>query len=161
MDLDGTLWDHYDISLLTPPFTRISELEIMDSNSVVVRVKKLALEILEYAVKRGFIISTLSWNDPVKALEALRVLGIDKLFHYHATENHPHKALMAHRVVEVVKSRVEICRDKISIIYIDDRELHVEEMKSAFRDLLYIKAWETCRDLSECINLIERYIQVE
>lgn len=158
MDLDGTLWDHYDISLLKPPFTRISELEFTDSTGVVVRVYKLALEVLEYAVKRGFIVSTLSWNDPAKALEALKVLGLDGVFHYHAIENHPKKALMAQRVISAISER-EPCRDDIVVVYIDDRELHLEDMKRAFRNLLYVKAWESCRSVSECVELIERFIQ--
>jgi HAD superfamily phosphatase (TIGR01681 family) len=69
MDLDGTLWDHEDISQLTPPFKRISSEEIVDSSGVVVRVHRIALELLDYASRRGFILSTLSWNDPHKALE--------------------------------------------------------------------------------------------
>ena len=158
MDLDGTLWDHYDISTLEIPFTRISKLEFVDLSGVVVRVQRLALEVLEYAVRRGFIVSTLSWNDPVKALEALRVLGLDRVFHYHAIENHPNKALMAQRVLRVIEER-GLCRDSVVVIYIDDRELHLEDMKRAFRNLFYIKAWESCKTINECVELIEQYIQ--
>jgi len=158
MDLDGTLWDHEDISQLTLPFKRISSEEIVDSSGVVVRVYRIALELLDYASRRGFILSTLSWNDPHKALEALRVLGLENVFHYHAIENHPDKALMAKRVVGEVKKRFEKCRNPIAIIYIDDRVIHLEEMKREFKDLLYIKAWESCKSLSDCVKYIEQYL---
>jgi magnesium-dependent phosphatase-1 len=159
IDLDGTLWDHYDVSILKTPFTKVSELEFIDSNGVVVRVYKLALEVLKYAIRRGFIVSTLSWNDPVKALQALRILGLEELFHYHAIENHPNKALMAQRVLRMIEER-GLCRNNVVVIYIDDRELHLEDMKRAFRNLLYIKAWESCKNIGDCVELIERYIQL-
>ena len=52
VDLDGTLWDHEDISSLIPPFKRLSEFSFADSRGVVVNLNKLA--------ERGFIVFTLS-----------------------------------------------------------------------------------------------------
>ncbi len=158
MDLDGALWDHEDISQLTPPFKRLSNEEIVDSSGVVVRVHRIALELLDYASKSEFILSTLSWNNPSKALEALRALGLEDVFHYHAIEDHPNKALMAKRVVEEVKKRYEKCRDTVAILYIDDRVIHLEEMRREFKNLLYIKAWESCKSPSECVKYIEQYL---
>lgn len=88
MDLDGTLWDHDDTSVLNPPFKRVSELEFTDSLGEKVRLNTVAIEILRYALSHGFITSTLSWNMPEKTLEALKVMEVDKLFHYNAIEYH-------------------------------------------------------------------------
>jgi hypothetical protein len=31
-------------------------------------------------------------------------------------------------------------------------------MKREFKDLLYIKAWESCKSLSDCVKHIEQYL---
>jgi magnesium-dependent phosphatase-1 len=160
MDLDGTLWDHGDISVLKPPFTRISELEFTDSLGERVRLNAMALEILRYALNRGFITSTLSWNMPEKALEALKVMGVDRLFHYNAIEYHPDKASMALKILGSLR-REGRCLGGASIIYIDDREIHLDDMRKALGNLLYIKAWSTCRSTHECVNLIEQWLRLK
>jgi len=43
-----------------------------------------------------------SWNDPAKALQALRTRGLDKLLPFHAIEVHLNKALMAQRVLKTI-----------------------------------------------------------
>lgn len=156
MDLDGTLWDHEDISTLKPPFKKTSDYSFIDSHGVEVRVYRIAVDLLNYALSQGFITSTLSWNIPEIALDALETMGLDKLFHYHAIENHPYKALMAQRIVEALK-RAKCSR--VIPIYIDDREIHVEEMRRAFPGLLYIRAWVTCSDLRGCIEIINNYLR--
>ena len=65
---------------------------------------------------------------------------------------------MAKCVVGEVKKRFEKCRNSIAIIYIDDRVIHLEDMKREFKDLLYIKAWESCKSLSDCAKHIEQYL---
>jgi len=52
---------------------------------------------------------------------------LDRVFHYHAIENYPNKALMALRVVDEVK-RSGRCRGELVIVYIDDRELHLHDI---------------------------------
>ncbi|MGC9131359.1 MAG: magnesium-dependent phosphatase-1, partial [Pyrobaculum sp.] len=39
LDLDGTAWDHLDISSLYPPFRRVSPLKIQDSRGVEVALR--------------------------------------------------------------------------------------------------------------------------
>jgi hypothetical protein len=77
------------------PSRKFPGFEFVDPNGVVVKVRKLVLEVLKYAMRRGFIVSTLSWNDPAKALQALRTLDPGKLLHFHAIEDRPNKALTA------------------------------------------------------------------
>ncbi|WP_051400989.1 magnesium-dependent phosphatase-1 [Desulfurococcus amylolyticus] len=117
MDLDGTLWDHDDISVLNPPFKRVSELEFTDSLGEKVRLNTVAIEILRYALSHGFITSTLSWNMPEKTLEALKVMEVDKLFHYNAIEYHPDKASMALKILRSLREKSR-CLGGASIIYI-------------------------------------------
>lgn len=157
MDLDGTLWDHYDISTLKPPFKKTSRYTFIDSNNVEVHVYELAVKILEYSLERKIITSTLSWNNPEIALEALKTIELDRLFHYHAIENHPDKAKMTLKIANLVK-RSYGCSE-VYPIYIDDRELHLNDMINALPNLLYIKAWKTCTNFNDCIALIENYLK--
>jgi predicted phosphatase len=64
------------------PSIKFPSFEFVDSNGVLVKVRKLVLEVLKNAMRRGFIVSTLSWNDPAKALRALRALDPGKLLRF-------------------------------------------------------------------------------
>jgi predicted phosphatase len=46
----------------------------------------------------------------------------------------------------------------VAILYIDDRVIHLEEMRREFENLLYIKAWESCKSPSDCVKYIEQYL---
>lgn len=138
LDLDGTLWDHEDISQLIPPFKRIDEFTIVDSKGREVRVYRPLIEIVKRVVENGFLLSTLSWNNPAVALDALEKLGIRELFHYHAIEDHPRKEIMALKALKYFKNAYG-CK-AFKVIYIDDREIHLDDMIRVFPDLCFIKA---------------------
>jgi len=158
IDLDGTIWDNLDISALDPPFTKLSEDTIADSQGVRVKLYKDIVEVLKWAKKEGAIIAALSWNIPEKAIAALKAFNIISLFDYLGIESHPDKGLIASKIVRDVESRgykVKPCR----IIYIDDRDLHLKGMKERLGDIIFIKAWREFKTADELKNLILNTLQ--
>ncbi len=157
-DLDGTLWDHKDISSLKPPFKKLGLLEIVDSQGARVRVYEDSLKILNWARKNGAIASTLSWNDPVIALEALRALGLSDAFDYHAIEPHPMKGLMAEKVLARIREERGLVFKPCRIIYVDDRDIHLEEVRGRVGNISFLQAWRDFRDFNGAVLLISRLL---
>jgi len=148
LDLDGTLWDHLDISMLKPPFIRISEDLIIDSLGVKVKLYEDIVKVIKWAKREGAIIAALSWNIPWKAIEALRAFNLLDLFDYLGIEDHPGKGSMALKIVRDLESRgyrIKYCR----VIYIDDRIIHVEDVREKIGDITFIKAWTDFRNEEE------------
>ncbi|MEB3778832.1 MAG: magnesium-dependent phosphatase-1 [Desulfurococcales archaeon] len=154
VDLDGTMWDNPDISMLTPPFRRIDSGVIVDSNGVVVRLYTGMARLVEWARESNAITSTLSWNEPSIAIEALKAFGLLGLFDYIAIEPHPYKGDMAIRVLERVRKerglKIPACR----IVYIDDRDIHLDDMVSKLGDIVFLRAWVDFKGVEDAITLI-------
>jgi magnesium-dependent phosphatase-1 len=160
VDLDGTLWDHKDISALKPPFRRINESTIIDSNRVAVRLKSDMLDLILRAKKRGAIVSTLSWNNPENALDALKAFGILELFDYHAIDVHPRKGEYARRVVEEVKRDLGVELRECQIVYIDDRDIHLDSIRRHLGRIVFLRAWVDFKSAEEAERIIEERICV-
>ncbi|MCE4600101.1 MAG: magnesium-dependent phosphatase-1 [Desulfurococcales archaeon] len=155
LDLDGTLWDHKDISSLTPPFKRINDEVIVDSRGVEVNLYGDMVKLLKWAKERGAIVSSLSWNDPRKALEALKAFNLLGLFDYHAIEVHPNKGEYASRVVDTVESRLGVKLRGCQIVYIDDRDIHLDNVKRHLGEIIFLRAWVDFKDYNEARRIIE------
>ena len=138
VDLDGTLWDNLDISSLTPPFTRIGKDEIADSRGVRVKLNSEVLKLISWAREHGALISTLSWNIPWKAYEALKTFGIVELFDYITVENTDRKDIMIKRLLGKLRD-VNISFDSCEIIYIDDRDIHIEDIYRNIGDIFFLQ----------------------
>lgn len=126
LDLDGTLWDCEDVSLLDPPFRRVGDGVVADSRGREVRVREGAEGFLRWCVGRGVILATLSWNDATKALAVLRLLGLLKYFRYHAIEYHPRKHEMLLKLLSRLRADGVVRPDEV--VYVDDRDLHVGDI---------------------------------
>lgn len=151
LDLDGTLWDHPDISTLKPPFKRVGELVIVDSEGVEVRAYKGMVELLRWARSNNGITSTLSWNVRDIALEALETLNLTRLFDYLMIEPHPRKDRMVKKLLEKIRSERGVAIPPCRIVYIDDRDIHVEDIYKNIGRVHFLKAWESFRNTQECI----------
>ena len=153
IDLDGTMWDHLDISALKPPFRRISRDTIADSEGVTVRLYEGMVDVLRWARGEGAIIAALSWNIPEKAVEALREFNILDLFDYLGIDVHPDKGLVAEKIVRDLESRgykIKPCR----IIYVDDRDIHVKGVKDRLGDIVFLKAWSSFKTPEELKSIL-------
>ncbi len=158
LDLDGTLWDHLDISSLKPPFRRISEDSIVDSQGVPVRLYRDVVEVARWARRSGGFVVALSWNIPEVAVEALKAFNILDLFDYLGIEDHPDKGLVASKILGDLESRgykVKPCR----VVYVDDREIHVRGMRGRVGDITFIRAWVDFRNGEELRNRIAEALQ--
>lgn len=158
LDLDGTLWDHLDISSLKPPFKRVAEDTIVDSTGVSVRLHKDIVEVARWAKRSGAFVAALSWNIPEVAVEALKAFNILDLFDYLGVEDHPDKGLVASKILRDLESRgykVRYCR----VIYVDDREIHVRGVREKVGDVTFIKAWVDFRDGEELKGRIARALK--
>ena len=158
LDLDGTLWDHLDISSLKPPFRRISEDSIVDSQGVPVRLYRDVVEVARWAKRSGGFVVALSWNIPEVAVEALKAFNILDLFDYLGIEDHPDKGLIASKILGDLESRgykVKPCR----VVYVDDREIHVRGVRERVGDIIFIRAWVDFRNGEELRNRIAEALQ--
>ncbi len=157
MDLDGTMWDHKNVSELIPPFKRVSETRVVDSRNVPVNLYIDTLKIVLWARERGAIISSLSWNEPKKALGVLDAFGIRDLFHYHMIENHPNKDQMILKLLSMLKEEgldIPLCR----IIYIDDRTIHLDSIYRNIGRIVFLQAWKDFKNHEEAVRKIETNI---
>ena len=142
LDLDGTLWDHPDVSMLNPPFQKVREGVIRDSKGEEIRLYNDMIKLLKWAKKHGAFISTLSWNNPSHALSALKAFGIKELFDYHAIEPHPAKEEYAWKIIKTIEKQYNIKLKPCQIVYIDDRAIHLDGITKKLGEIIYIQALE-------------------
>jgi len=161
VDLDGTVWDCLDISLLTPPFTGINEDEVMDSSGVVVKLFPKVRDFLKWAKNTGFYVASLSWNIREIAIEALKALNIYELFDNHYIEFHPHKGLVMKKAIDEIKTLIRQEIKPCSIVYIDDRTIHLDEVKEEVGEVVFIHMWKDFKDYDEVRRFLEKLIQEE
>ncbi|AIF70077.1 Magnesium-dependent phosphatase [Palaeococcus pacificus DY20341] len=150
LDLDGTLWDHEDASRMVPPF------EVYGNRVVDAYGRKLELfegvkEFLDWASEH-FILSIASWNveDVVKLI--LESLGLWEYFLFPKIENHPNKADMIERTLEQLTN----AGYKIDeVIYVDDRTLHIEDIKRRMPNVKFIHMWVDVKSFEELKSVLE------
>ena len=158
VDLDGVLWDHLDISILDPPFRRVSSMKIIDSNGVEVNLNRDILEYIKWCRDRGAITSTLSWNIYWKALEALRAFRVVDLFDYLMIEYTDRKDLMLRRLLEMIKGDMGLVIGVDRIIYIDDRDIHIDQIYSTVGRVNFIKYSRGLTDLDYLVEYTGRVL---
>ncbi len=154
LDLDGTLWDHLDISSLEPPFRRVEEGVIEDSRGVRVRLYNYMAELARWARSRGALVVSLSWNEPEKAISALKAFGVDALFHWHVIEPHPWKGRALARFLERARIRIP----PQHMIYFDDRDIHLDDIYFHVGPVKYVRSHRDCSSFEECVELVSRLL---
>ncbi|MEZ0318490.1 MAG: magnesium-dependent phosphatase-1 [Pyrobaculum sp.] len=154
LDLDGTVWDHEDISSLYPPFRRISQLQIADSKGVVVTLRKHVRDFLIWA-RGGHILSTLSWNDFDVAYQALKAFEIDHYFHYLVIEPHPRKDKMLWRLLRRIKEEKGIEVRPSDILYIDDRDIHIGQIRENLGPVRFLQFGKDVSCFTEVIEYLK------
>ena len=159
VDLDGTVWDHKDISALDPPFKKVSQESIKDKNNVIVTLNKQVLELIKWALENGALVSTLSWNNPVKAYKALKTFGILELFHYLTIEDTPRKDHMIKKLLRNIEEEhgIEFTPDKI--VYIDDRDIHIHDIYKNIGKILFLHYSRDIHTKDEAIERIVEFIK--
>ncbi len=157
MDLDGTLWDHLNISGVNPPYMRIDELSIKNNDNVIITVYKSALDFMKWAKSSGAIITSLSWNRTDYVNEALTKLGISELFDYNSTDYTPDKDKRLLKLIEELKmSGIDIKPEMI--VYVDDRDIHMEAIKKNIGNIIFINIWKDIKNYDDAKKIVEEKI---
>ncbi len=151
LDLDGTLWDHEDASQLTPPYEFHGDY-LVDSTGQKLHLFPGVREFLEWASGR-FVLSVASWNVEEKIRPILEGFGLWDYFLFPKIEGHPNKADMIKRTVGELQS---IGYDVDVVIYVDDRTLHVDDVKNALPDIRFIHMWVDAKSFEDLKELLER-----
>ena len=138
VDLDGTLWDHEDISLLSPPFKQIAPGVIADKFGVKVKLNKDMIKFVEWARSNGAITSTLSWNLFDKAYAALKTFNVTELFDYITIEDTYRKDKMIKKLLDVIRDKHGIDIPAKYIVYIDDRDIHIDDIYKNIGKVFFI-----------------------
>lgn len=157
MDLDGTMWDHLDISSVEPPYRLVAPGVLANREGVVVKLHPEAVEFVKWAKRMGAITSTLSWNHPENALEALRLFGIADLFDHHEIEYSPEKFRGMKRFLALLECKGIVVPPE-RIVYVDDRDIHVEDIYRNVGKILFIHIWRGVKDFEEAKRIIEREV---
>ncbi len=157
MDLDGTVWDHLNISGVNPPYIRIDDIRIKNNDNVIITLYKSALDFMKWARSNGAIITSLSWNRTDYVNEALLKFGIMELFDYNSTDYTPDKDKRLLKLIEDLKiSGINITPDRI--VYVDDRDIHMESIRKNIGDIIFINIWKDIKDYEGAKKIIENRI---
>lgn len=151
LDLDGTLWDHEDASRLKPPY-RFSGDCLFDSRGEMLCLFPGVHEFLEWASER-FVLSIASWNLEERVRPILEGFGLWDYFMFPKIEGHPNKADMIRRTLEELAS---IGYNVEDVIYVDDRDLHVDEVRMTLPEVDFVHMWVDVKSFEELRELLER-----
>ncbi len=140
-DLDGTLWDHLDVSATSPPYSKISVSIISDSKGVRMHLLPGAVDFIKWVRTNGGLISTCSWNEYEKAYKALEAFGIVELFDFQKIATHPKKYVLMEEVLKQLREDGKPVSSN-RLFYLDDRDLHIKDVKARFPELTFFQMWK-------------------
>lgn len=160
IDLDLTLWNHSNLSLTNPPYTRVGVNAIVDSRGERIELNYGAREFLEWAREAGLMLFTLSWNEPAKAVKALKALGVDALFNGIYVEPHHRKDLVMLKALKDLEEK-GISLKPCEIIYVDDREIHGEQVKNSVGDVVFVLMWKDVKDFIELRKFVNELLNAQ
>ncbi|WP_337860428.1 magnesium-dependent phosphatase-1 [Ferroplasma sp.] len=157
MDLDGTVWDHLNISGVNPPYTRLDSGHIKNSDNVVITIFACAIDFIKWAHENGAITTTLSWNRKDYAQEALEAFGICNLFDYNSTDHTPDKDQRLLQLINALKEKgIDIPPERV--VYVDDRDLHMDDIRKNIGTITFINIWKTTKNYKEAKEIVEEKI---
>ncbi len=159
IDLDGTLWDHEDISLLNPPFKKINRYIFQDINGNRVRLNLTMVKFIKWARKNGAITSTLSWNLYEPAYQAIKTFNLDKLFDYIVIEPTPRKDQMIKQLIKKIENNIGKHIKPKNIVYIDDRDIHINDIYKNIGKIYFIHYNQLKYNLNELVREVYNYLR--
>jgi len=157
MDLDGVLWDNLDISSVSRPYFKVGDGMIENREGVRIRVNREAVAFIKWAKENGAIVSTLSWNIPENALEALEKLGVINLFDYQGIEYNPRKYERLLNIITSLRNKGVSIRPE-DVVYVDDRDIHVNEIRKYVGNIVFIHLWKEVKDFDEARKVVKSRI---
>lgn len=158
VDLDGTLWDHEDISLLSPPFKQIAPGVIVDKFGIEVKLNRDMIRFVEWARSNKAITSTLSWNLFDKAYAALKAFNVTELFDYITIEDTYRKDKMIKKLLHLIRENHGLDIPAKYIVYIDDRDIHIEDIYKYVGKVFFIHYTINKDDIDDIILKTKSYL---
>jgi magnesium-dependent phosphatase-1 len=157
MDLDGTVWDHLNISGVNPPYKRLDPKRIGNADNVTITLFQEAVDFIKWARENGAITTTLSWNRKDYAQEALETFGICNLFDYNSTDHTPDKDQRLLRLINLLNEQgIDIPVQRV--VYVDDRDLHMEAINKNIGNIVFINIWKTTKNYTEAMEIVKKKI---
>jgi magnesium-dependent phosphatase-1 len=154
-DADKTLWSYANVSSLILPFKLIDKNTISDSNGETFHIFEGVYELLTELQKRNVTITMASWNKPEPVREALRLFGIDKFFKIVKAEFHPDKHIMIEGILsKLSKEGIELRPEEI--LYVDDRNIHLQLIKEKFGQIRFVQMWVDVKAPIDILEYIEK-----
>lgn len=154
-DADKTLWTHPDVSSLVLPFKLVSRDSLKDANGETFQLFDGVRELLEGLGNRKVISTIASWNRPEPVREALRLFAIDQFFKIVKAEFHPNKYLMIESIIlELARTGIEF--NAREILYVDDRTLHLEQIRKRIGPINFIQMWVDAKAHNEIMEYLEK-----
>jgi magnesium-dependent phosphatase-1 len=157
MDLDGVLWDHLDISSVSRPYYKVAEGVIENREGIRITLNQEAVAFVRWARENGAIVTTMSWNIPENALEALEKLDAMELFDYQGIEYNPRKYERLLNIISIMKEK-GILIEPSKVVYVDDRDIHIDEMRKYVGNILFIHIWKEVKGFHEARNIVKSQI---
>ncbi|PSN83428.1 magnesium-dependent phosphatase-1 [Candidatus Marsarchaeota G1 archaeon OSP_B] len=157
MDLDGTLWDHKDISQVEPPYFLLKEGILSNEKGTTVRLYREAVDFVKWCKTKGAVTSTLSWNVERNARLALNTFGVDSLFDEHAIDYPTDKAELLLKVLQRLKNKGIVIHPR-NIVYVDDRKIHIERIKNKVGEVIFVNIWGDVANYEEAKKLVQKAI---
>ncbi len=157
MDLDGTVWDHLNISGVEPPYTRINATSIKNRDNITVTLFEDAVKFIKWARDNGAITTTLSWNRRDYVDEALETFGIAGLFDYSSTDHTPDKDQRLLKLINIL-DEIGIYIPVDRVVYVDDRDIHMDAIKKNVGDIVFINIWKSTINYGDASKIVKERI---
>lgn len=157
MDLDGTVWDHLNVSEVNPPYKHLDLNRIGNADNVTITLFPEVVNFIKWARENGAITTTLSWNRKDYAQEALETFGICNLFDYNSTDHTPDKDQRLLKLINLLNEQgIEIPVQRV--VYVDDRDLHMEAINKNIGNIVFINIWKTTKNYAEAMEIVKKKI---
>jgi len=153
IDLDRTVWNHHDVSILHRPFKLVSKDCIVDHYGEKFCLYDKVREFLDFCKRNNFILSTLSWNKYSITKEIMDLLGITRYFDYLFNKFYPLKNETLIQAIEIIKKNYAL-NHYPKIIYIDDQRKYYDLIKDALEEIYFIHMWIDVNSYEELIEYI-------
>jgi len=159
IDADRTMWTHHNVSALIPSFEFIAQDVAQDRYGSKVELHKGFRAFLDFVKGKGTLLSLASWNEPENVFELLSLFNVDGYFVSPIVEPHPNKHLMLQKIITKLNQKgIGILPNEI--LFIDDNDRYLGEIKEAVGDVNYLKYGVDVTNWIDVINRIKKHDQL-
>lgn len=153
LDLDGTFWDHLDVSAMSLPFESVRENTIRDEKGETLTIKPGVLDFIAWVKETGGILSSCSWNKPEMALAALETLRVADLFDHQGISVTPRKYILMEDLLSRLKNE-GLSIPQEHVYYIDDRDIHMDDIRRRLPRINFLHMWKDAGSYEEARRII-------